>query len=79
LLPGGRGVHTLNMTLKNSSLLAFIGTALVALLATWNFIFSVVNVVRGLIPMDALFSSLIHTFAYIAMAIFFFTFYKAQS
>jgi hypothetical protein len=66
------------MTLKNASLLALVGTALVSLLMLWNLISNVLNVARGLIPVDTLLSSLIHTFGYLTIVVFFYVFYKEQ-
>jgi hypothetical protein len=67
------------MTLKTASLLAFIGTVLVTALLTWNLIFSVVNVLRGLLPAVVLFPALIYAFAALSVAVFFFVFQKTQS
>jgi hypothetical protein len=67
------------MTLKTASLLAFIGTVLVTALLTWNLIFSVVNVLRGLLPAVVLFPALIYAFAALSVAVFFSVFQKTQS
>ena len=67
------------MTLKTASLLAFIGTALVTALLMWNLVFSVVNVLRGLLPAVVLFPALIYAFAALSVAVFFFVFQKTQS
>jgi hypothetical protein len=67
------------MTLKTASLLAFIGTVLVTALLTWNLIFSVVNVRRGLLPAVVLCPALIYAFAALSVAVFFSVFQKAQS
>ena len=40
-------VHTPAMTLKNAALLALIGTILMTVFLVWNFVFNVVNVLRG--------------------------------
>ena len=39
------------MTLKNAALLALIGTILITALLVWDFVFNVLNVLRGLIPL----------------------------
>ena len=67
------------MTLKSAARLALIGTILVTALLAWDFIFSVLNVLRGLIPAVRLFSSLIYAFGAFSVAVFFFVFHKAQS
>jgi len=67
------------MTLKTASLLAFIGTVLVTALLTWNLIFSVVNVLRGLLPAAVLLPALIYAFAALSVAVFFSVFQKTQS
>jgi hypothetical protein len=64
------------MTLKNAAFLALIGTILTTLLLVYNLIFSVLNVIRGLIPLDTLFSTLIYAFASLTVAVFFFVFHK---
>jgi hypothetical protein len=64
------------MTLKNAAFLALIGTILTTLLLVYNLIFSVLNVMRGLIPLDTLFSTLIYAFASLTVAVFFFVFYR---
>jgi hypothetical protein len=67
------------MTLKNAALLALIGTILIAALLVWEFVFNVLNVLRGLIPATMLFSSFIYAFACFSVAVFFYVFYRAQS
>jgi len=64
------------MTLKNAAFLALIGTILTTVLLVYNLIFSVLNVMRGLIPLDTLFSTLIYAFASLTVAVFFFVFYR---
>jgi hypothetical protein len=67
------------MTLKNAALLALIGTILIAALLVWDFVFNVLNVLRGLIPATMLLSSFIYAFACITVAAFFYVFHKVQS
>jgi len=67
------------MTVKNAALLALIGTILVTALLAFHLIRNVLNVVQGLVPPVALFSSLIFTFGAFSVAVFFFVFRKAQS
>jgi uncharacterized protein YybS (DUF2232 family) len=64
------------MTLKNAAFLALIGTILTTLLLVYNLIFSVLNVMRGLIPLDTLLSTLIYAFASLTLAVFFYVFHK---
>lgn len=67
------------MTLKSAAFLAFIGTVLVTALLMWNLIFSVVNVLRGLLPAVVLLPALIYAFAALSVAVFFSVFQKTQS
>jgi len=67
------------MTLKNATLMALIGTALVTALLAWDLIVNVLNVGRGLAPAVILFSSIIYAFGALSVAVFFFVFHKAQS
>ena len=67
------------MTIKSAAFLAMIGTILVAVLLTWNFVNIVLNVMNGVSPMVALFSSLIYAFGAVSTAVFFAVFHNAQS
>ena len=67
------------MTLKNAALLALIGTLLLTILLVVGFISDVLNVTRGLIPAMAMLSSPIHSFAALAVTLFFYVFHKTQS
>ena len=67
------------MTLKNAALLALIGTILITALFVWDFVFNVLNVLRGLIPAIMLLSSFIYAFACFSVAVFFYVFHRAQS
>ena len=64
------------MSLKNAAFFALIGTILTTVLLVYNLIFSVLNVIRGLIPLDTLFSALIYAFASLTVTVFFFVFYR---
>jgi hypothetical protein len=66
-------------TLKNAALLALIETILITALLVWDFVFNVLNVLRGLIPATMLFSSFIYAFASFSVAVFFYVFHKMQS
>jgi hypothetical protein len=67
------------MTLKNAALLALIGTILITALFVWDFVFNVLNVLRGLIPVTMLFSSFIYAYACFSVAVFFYVFHKAKT
>jgi hypothetical protein len=73
-----RSVHTPTMTLKNAALLALVGTILMTALLVWNFVFTLLNVLRDLVPAVALFSSLIYAFGSFSVMVFFFVFHRAQ-
>jgi hypothetical protein len=67
------------MTLKNAALLALIGTILITALLLWDFVFNVLNVLRGLIPATMLFSSFIYAFACFSVAVFFYVLHKSKT
>jgi predicted Co/Zn/Cd cation transporter (cation efflux family) len=64
------------MNLKNAAFLALVGTLLTTFLLVYNLIFAILNVMRGLIPLDALISTLIYAIASVTVAVFFFVFHK---
>ncbi|HEY2842863.1 MAG TPA: hypothetical protein VGJ09_04405 [Bryobacteraceae bacterium] len=67
------------MTVKGAAVLAFIGTLLVAALLVWDFVFTVLNVLRGVTPAVMVFSALIYAFGALSVTIFFYVFQKQQS
>ena len=67
------------MTLKNAALLALIGTILVTALMVWMFVFTFLNVLRGVVAPVVLFSSFIYAFGSFTVAVFFYVFHRAQS
>jgi multidrug efflux pump subunit AcrB len=67
------------MTLKQASFLAFIGTLLLSILLVVDLVLDVLSMARGLIPAVTLLTSLIHTFAAVSAAVFFYVFHRAQS
>ncbi len=71
-------VHTPNMTLKNAALLALVGTILMTVLLVWNFVLTVLNVLRELVPAVGLFSSFTYAFGCFSVMMFFFVFHRAQ-
>jgi hypothetical protein len=66
------------MTLKTAVLLALFGTILMTVLLVWNFVFTFLNVLRGLVPDVTLFSSFIYAFGCFTVAVFFYVFHRAQ-
>src|ERR1039458_5294345 len=72
-------VHTPAMTLKNQALLGLIGTVLMTALLVWNFVFNLLNLLRGLVPAVTLFSSSIYAFGCFSVMVFFFVFHRTQS
>jgi hypothetical protein len=67
------------MTLKTAALLAFIGTVLMTALLVWNFVLTVLNVLRDLVPAVTLFSTFIYAFGCFSVMVFFFVFHRRQS
>ena len=76
--PDSTSIHTPVMTLKNAALLALVGTIVMTVLLVWNFVFNVVNVLRGVEAPVVLFSSLIYAFGAFSVMVFFFVFHRAQ-
>ena len=72
-------VHPPIMTLKNAALQALIGMILMAALLVWNFVFNLLNLLRGLVPAVTLFSSFIYAFGCFGVMVFFFVFHRTQS
>jgi hypothetical protein len=67
------------MSLKSAALLALIGTILLTVLVLAHFIFTVLGVMREVIPAMALLTSLVHLFASLSVLVFFYVFYRKQS
>jgi hypothetical protein len=59
-------------------LLALVGTILMTALLGWTFVSNLVNVLRGVWPPVALFSSLVYAFGCFSVMVFFFVFHRAQ-
>jgi hypothetical protein len=66
------------MTLKSAALLAFVGTMVMTVLLVWNFVFTFLNVLRGVEAPVLLFSSFIYAFGCFSAMVFFFVFHRAQ-
>jgi uncharacterized membrane protein len=79
LQPDTHRVHTPTMTLKTAALLAFVGTLLMTALLVWNFVSTLINVLRSVEAPVLLFSSLIYAFGSLTVTVFFFVFQKRQS
>lgn len=67
------------MTLKNAAFLALVGTLLLTILLTADFVNTVLGVLRDIIPVMALLRALVYWFASLSVTVFFFVFHKAQS
>ena len=67
------------MTLKNAATFAFVGTLLAAALLVWDFVFDVVNVAQGLIPLVKLFPAFLYALAGLSLTVFFWVFRQTQS
>jgi len=67
------------MTLQNAATFAFVGTLLAAALLIWDFVFDVVSVVQGLVPLARVLSSFVHALAALSLAVFFYVFRKTQN
>jgi hypothetical protein len=72
-------IHTPIMSLKNAALLALIGIILLTVLVAAGFISSVLGVMRDVIPVMALLTSLVHMLASLSVLVFFYVFHRAQS
>ena len=67
------------MNLKSAATFAFIGTLLAAALLIYYFVFDIINVADGLIPLVKLFPSFIYALAALSLTVFFFVFQKKQN
>ena len=62
------------MTLKAAATFAFVGTVFAAALLLWDFVFDLVNALRGLVPAVRIVPALIYALAAISLAVFFYTY-----
>ncbi len=67
------------MTLKGAAMFAFLGTLLAAALLIYDFVFDIINLSQGLIPLVKLFPSFIYAFAALSLTVFFFVFQRKQA
>ena len=67
------------MSLKNAAFLALIGMILLTVLVAVSFISTVLGVMRDVVPVMALLTSLVHLLASLSLLVFFYVFHRAQS
>jgi hypothetical protein len=67
------------MNLKSAAFLALVGTVMLTVLLIAGFIYDVLNVLRGLIPVSRVLISFIYAFAGLSAGVFLYVFHKAQS
>ena len=67
------------MTLKNAAFLALAGMLLLTILLAADFVNTLLNVARGLIPAMALLRSLVYLSAGLTVTVYFYVFNKVQS
>jgi len=67
------------MTLKTAAFLALIGMILVTVLVAVDFVITITGILQNVVPAMSLLTSLIHLFASLTLAVFFYVFQKAQS
>jgi hypothetical protein len=66
------------MTLKSASFLALIGTLLLTILLAFDFIRTILGILRDVIPAVAFLRSLIYLFASLSVTVFFYVFHRAE-
>jgi hypothetical protein len=66
------------MSLKNAALLALIGTILLTILKTVNFVSTFLGFLHDIIPAMRLLVSLIELFAIVTLLVFFCVFHRSQ-
>jgi hypothetical protein len=79
LADAAQNVHTLTVSLKNAAFLAFVGMIPVTILLIAVLIGDALAVVRGLIPVMRLLTSLIYAFASLSVVVFLYAFHKTQA
>ena len=67
------------MTMRSAASLALIGAVLLTIVLVVGFVFDLLNVLRGLIPVLRLVTSFIYAFAGVGAVVFLCVFRKAQS
>jgi len=66
------------MTNKSAATFAFIGTLLAAALLIYYFVFDIIDVTQGLIPLVKLFPAFIYALAALSLTIFLYVFRRTQ-
>jgi hypothetical protein len=66
------------MALKDAALLALIGMTFLTVLLVAGLILDIMNVARGLIPATTMLSALVHSFAALAVTVFFYVVRKEK-
>jgi hypothetical protein len=64
------------MTAKSAALIGFFAMLLLSALMLYRLIVDILNVTRGLVPADILFSAILYAFAAIAITIFLFIYQR---
>ena len=67
------------MTMRSAASLALIGAVLLTIVLVVGFVFDLLNVLRGLIPVLRLVTSFIYAFAGVGAVVFLWVFRNAQS
>jgi nicotinamide riboside transporter PnuC len=75
---GVAGVHTSTMTLRNATILAIIGTALLSALLAADLIVTISGVLRDVVPLVTLLRSIVYVLASVTVTVFFYVFHKVQ-
>lgn len=78
LANNSKSIHNPTMSLKNAALLALIGTILLTVLLVVSFIFTLLGVMRDVVPAMTLLTSLVHVVASVTVMVFFYVFHRAQ-
>jgi hypothetical protein len=79
LAKASSGPHNLAMNLKSAAFLAVIGTLLLTILLTFDFVKLVLGVARDIVPLLALIRAAIYLFASLSVTVFCFVFYRDRS
>ena len=79
LAPNAGSIHTAAMSLKNAAFLALIGTLLLTIVLTVDFIKTVSGVLNDVVAAMELLRSLVYLLASLSMTVFFYVFNRAQS
>jgi hypothetical protein len=64
------------MTLRQAALLALMGMLLLSFIVTFDFVITLLNVSRGLLPAVKVLTSFVHLMASLTVTVFFFVFHR---